>query len=270
MNDVTRSPILAALLGVVAPGLGLVFAGRGLAGVLFAVVWIVAGAGVTALVMDADPAGLARAHLLFSAFAHVSSAIAGAFFARRPAHKKGYEHWWWLFGFAMFAWAAQSQVRERLVAPRIGTFWRVFDNSMEPGFALGDLLVIDARRAPDPGDVVLVQGLGPEGSPGLARVIARQGQNARIDNSRLFVDEVAVAESQCRPDEIRAPGLACVAQTLGATRFVFGGERCDVPITSVAAGQLFVAPDARSAEHCKRLAKLVQKSDVLGVVIRAR
>lgn len=270
MNDVTRSPILAAVLGVAAPGLGLVFAGRGVAGLLFAVVWIAGGAAVTALVMDADPAGLARGHLLFSAFTHLSSAVASAVLARRPAHKKGYEHWWWLFGFFMLAWATQSQVRERLVAPKIGMFWRAFDNSMEPGLALGDLLVVDARRAPDPGDVVLVQGLGAEGAPGLARVLARQGQSARLDNSRLFIDDALVAESQCRPEEIRAPGLACVAQTLGSTRFVFGGEQCQVPVTSVAAGQLFVAPDARTPEHCKRAAKLVQKTDVLGVVIRAR
>jgi Signal peptidase, peptidase S26 len=270
MNETTRSPFIAFVLGVIAPGLGLAFSGRGLAALLVAVLWIGGGVGVASLVMSTEPTLFARAHLLFAAFSHLGSAVASALIARRPSPKKGYEHWWWVFGFGMLTWAANGQVRERVVSKQIGFALRMFDESMEPGFAVGDMLVANAQKAPNPGDVVLVQGLGLEGAPALARVIARQGQVVRIDNSRLSLDDTPVPESACRAEEIQAPGLACAAQTVGGTRFVFGGEGCTVPVTSVPAGQLFVAPDARTKEQCARLARLVQKTDVLGVVFRAR
>lgn len=271
LHPVTRHPVLAFILGVVAPGLGLIFVGRGLLGLMVSALWIGGGVGIAALVMDTDPASLARVHFATSAFIVVLSGVASALLARRPSARRGYEHWWWMFGFALVSWTVNSEVREELVSKRFGFAMRMHDESMAPGMAPGELMVVDARRAPDPGDVVVLH-IERAGEPVIevARVLGRAGQSVRIDNGRLTIDDVPVPEEPCTAADLKVPGLACAAQTLGRTRFAVGGDGCTVPVTSVPSGQLFVAPDARTLESCRVGARLVQKADVLGVAIRAR
>jgi hypothetical protein len=246
MSEKPLHPAIAAGLSLVAPGLGLLFVGRARLAFSTVALWFVLPTGVQVLAMNLAPGLMPLGRIGTSALLLILSAALAFSLARQPRPRQGYQHWWWLFGFGFLAWAATVQVQTRWVAPRIGFAIRAPDNLMGPSVAHGQIVVIDPQRAVDRGDVVLWTGLDPQQPRfGLARVVATPGQTVRTEGESLLVDD--------------APPTDPVGARVGAG--------CAIAVTSVAAGQRLLLPDVRTADSCATTPRVVQVTDLQGVVV---
>lgn len=275
METVQKNPVLAFVLGFAAPGLGLLYVGRALWAVAVVVLWIAGSVGVAAAVMESDPSGLARSQRALLVALSVLSAVSAAWMARTPVPKKGYQHWWWLFGFALLSWAGTTKMQQWVVSTRLGFVARIPDDGMAPGHVAGELIVVDVRRTPRPGDMVAFRRPAQPSEQGseevaVSRVIAGPGSTVRVEGGHAVVDDVPLQEQPCTPEDVRDASLACAVTQLGATRFATGGSGCAVAVTSVPLRQVFLLPDARTDAACARAPRLMAQEAVLGVAVRAR
>jgi hypothetical protein len=124
-TDWRPSMPLAIVLGVVAPGSGLLYAGKPkLAVTVLALFWAVVTVGVPWIVVDNDPARIVQWSVTAFIILTIASALTGGMFAglSRPSTRKPYQHLWWVAGFALLAHVGASQLRTRVVGEHIASF----------------------------------------------------------------------------------------------------------------------------------------------------
>lgn len=179
--------LIAALCGILAPGAGLLYAGRwrlglGVAALFLvlavAVPWVVVGGG-------AEPSRLpdliVAASLSLWVPALVFGVIAAVMAPSRPGPRPAWRHPWWVFGFVLVTHAgasiARGQVAER-VALVVVVDRQLPRLQLEPPAAF-----VVVRRGFDPGSVAPGElvAISREGRAVVARVVSVDERAASVD-----------------------------------------------------------------------------------------
>ncbi|MEW6451767.1 MAG: signal peptidase I [Pseudomonadota bacterium] len=208
-----RSRIVAALLTLIAPGSGHVYAGhirRGL--VLFATL-LATQAVTTAAAALLPPSFLAIAiygsgSMLVLLAIYLFGIIDAARTARRPGAAP---RWYVVAGIMLAVWLASFAVSE--VASRMKPYfpWRAFNvpsTSMEPTVRLGEWFLGDMAyfRSHEParGDVVIYQPPSDPDTFYIKRVLGLPGDRVQFREGRAFINGAAVNEPYVRAGDPRA------------------------------------------------------------------
>ena len=208
-----RSRIAAALLTVIAPGSGHVYAGHALRGLALLVAVfapyaiLIAGSWFVPpsfLALAAFAAGLALLTLAIYLFG-----IVDAFrIARRPGTAT---RWFVVIAAVLLVWCAAfgTQRALKMAGPYMG--WRTFtvpSSSMEPTLRLGDWFIADMRhyRANDlaRGDVVVYRLPGDPSTIYVKRVVAVAGDRVEFREGRAIVNGKAASEPYVRAGDPKA------------------------------------------------------------------
>ena len=278
------------LLGLVSIGLGHLYAGRPIQGLLLGLTITPVFLGLmtigayTGTLVPCLYAGLAAVTL-----AWLGQAIHAGWSARRaPSDRIAPFNRWWIYGafFLLQAALVQQlawQVRRSVVEP-----FRVPSESMEPGLRPGDQVFV-VKVGPDAeigrGHVVFFR--VPERAPGryggqifLKRVIALAGEQVEIRDAQVVVDGATIAQQPCEPPEytylqqsghgpVKETGR-CLVEGTGdrGWRILLApdGGQHSTPATQVPAGQLFLLGDNRDNSWDSRHLGPVPRDAVIGRV----
>ncbi len=253
-----RRPWIAALLALLAPGLGHAYAGRIGPALGICAVGIALGAAWIPGVRASFRAGVATALAAFAFW------IAQALLAAREARAALDDPRAWYarpFGLALLliaSLAASAALRPPTRTPR--TLYTP-TGSMIPTLRAGDYVVVDPVAPIERGAIALVD--APPGAAGrppvVKRVVAVGGDLVELRDGRLFLGGVAVAGAaspdRCTYEERNADGAwreePCVdfVETIGARAYhvhCTPGRPCgDFPLLVVPPGHVFVLGDHR-------------------------
>jgi hypothetical protein len=299
-----RHPLIALLAGVAVPGLGFWVTGRPQLALINALLAIGAAVALPVLILDGHVPGPFGnvAHLpstlrVVSALLWLPPAIIAGILAARdpPRQRRGYEHPWWVLGFAIAFFATQTGLRLRVVQPDVFQFAWVADTALAPAIPAETIVVVQKRgveAATLPiNTLVAIANPAAQDAPTapllFGRVVARPGVTVSVKEGRPEVDGVAVTEAPCpptlphagmicavekqpdaqapggsweRPTSVSSPGLG---QTAGAVRI-------EAPLVTVGPGELFLLPDDRRAGVAGGAVGRVRAVDIVGVVHAAR
>jgi len=229
-----RRPWQAALLSLVATGVGQIYNGQWRKGLAFFAAEVATGmvlipamgtfAGLTTAM-----AGLLAINLLAAAEAYRTARRGGIALTRLNR--------WWIYALAVLACSAVGVVGERMVKSLFYQNFQVPSGSMEPTLLVGDRFM-SVRLAPDAplkrtDVVVFVEEMS--GQHFVKRVVALPGETVRIAKRQVFVDERALDEPYTRH----------VGRTMLPGRDRFG------PL-HLGPGQYFLLGDNRERSHDSR------------------
>lgn len=252
-----RGPALwAALLSLLLPGLGQVYARRRGAAVLFAAASIAIATGFVVLLQTSDRATLTAPTLavfLGLAVATLGLNSAAAVHAWRAVRRgrdparPGWRHSTWTWGAVLLAISLGFEI----FPGELG--WNAFSvpsSSMLPTLQVGDRFVTvgteAALAALAPGDVVVFLLPRDRQTDYVKRLVAMPGQTVEMRHGRLWLDGREV------PVEDLGPASAGVhrwrltlpnGRSYEALKTVAGSELDDMPPVTLGSGQLFFMGD---------------------------
>lgn len=181
------NPLIAALCGVLAPGAGLLYAGRWRLALVVLVAFLGLAVVVPWFVVDrgADLSRLPDLIVAASVSLWIPSLVFGVIAAilapARLGPRPPWRHPWWIFGFVLVTHAGASMVRGQ-VAERVAVVVAVDRQlprlQLDPPAAF-----VAARRGFDPAAVVADElvVVRHQGQPSLARVVSAEGARFRVD-----------------------------------------------------------------------------------------
>lgn len=289
-----RHPILVYLAAIPVPGLGFLLTGRLWPAVATAVLAMATLVLVPLFAIDVlDRPDILPSLMMVSSLAvrlATASLAAWLAFTDGPRVRRGFEHAWWAFGFALvvtFAWVNTL----KWAVPRVATIAYVLDTSLAPqaepytrvvittrGFdrdhvAINDLVAVRGASASWAG--ITEGGADLASLPGFARVIATTGSVVEVDiNGNIKVDGFPVVATPCAPT-VPHNGRSCIVEkqaTPGGAKERFTTATSfarEFSATSVGPGQVFVLPDDRGRK-LNAPAGLVALTDLAGRVVIAR
>jgi signal peptidase I len=283
---VARKPLTAFALGLIAPGLGWAYMGRGIGAVavnlLFVLVWAALAVAWLQLkffpvpVVLAALAGTVGLTLMSAADAAAAAEKTGARYVIRSSNNP------LIYALiAVFSYVLPLAGVYRAVVPSLMSVAVVTDDAMYPTLLPGDRLLVDRTAVgliePQPGHVVLYRRNGAEGTLDIGRVVAGPGDSIAIVDGIVFVDdapspqgdlsEAAVAEVGAivgPPDddlhvrlESNGDAIYLVSMPLDA----WWGEPTE---RTLAAGEFFVLHDNRSNLDDSRTFGPIAHGDLVG------
>src|SRR5688572_25257199 len=104
MSDAWKPSMpIAIVLGLLAPGAGLLYAGRPIVAVVAAVLYWAVTVGVPALVVDIAPTKIIPITASAMIVLFIVNALAGGFVAgtTRATTRRPFQHLWWVAGFGL-------------------------------------------------------------------------------------------------------------------------------------------------------------------------
>ena len=186
-----RSPWLAAVLAVLVPGLGHVYAGRARRGAVAYLALVLAVVGFLALSMVA-PAGWMRVGCLVLIVAAVAAVVVDAFRVARRTRETGftprpYHRWYVYLAFAVVMVFVAGPLLRAWVLRNVAEAYRIPTSSMEPTIRYGDYVL----SAPLPPGDSLRRGMavvydGPRGGRYVSRVAGLPGDTLQMRAKRLY------------------------------------------------------------------------------------
>ena len=257
-----RNPLIALVLGLAAPGLGLLYAGNGLLAALVLGTVLLAAVGVPALflVLHLDLITLLDVMRALLPALWVPPALFAVWLAAKSESRAlhGFQHPWWYLGFALVAWTGQGALRELVVARYLVTAPAMPSSSMLPTLAKNDAVLVkrlgfDAHTVV-PGDVVIVRADKPEDPAVIARVVSLAGHAVVVRDGALVIDDVEIARPACGPSDHPHTDedgqvVPCHTETLNGRSWLTMGTTHRAPVTSVPSGFVYVVGDNRSASQ---------------------
>jgi signal peptidase I len=257
-----RRPWLAALLTLLCPGLGQVYNGQALKGLLlhlafFAVVTIgrctLLGSLTGTVVLLIVVANL----VLLIAFEAFRSALRVGDLGLRWYNR------WWLYCGIVIAYAALRVVGEPFLAMHVVRYhtYSIPSGAMEPTLTVGDRLIVDmwAFRAADPerGDVIVFRFPSDPRRDFVKRCVAVPGDTVEIRDKVLYVNGVAQAEPYVQHTDRQ------VFDTSVPER---NRVRDQLPATTLASGCFFTLGDNRDMSFDSRFWGCVDRELLRGRV----
>jgi signal peptidase I len=242
------SPLVAALLTVLTPGLGHLYIGQARRGITLFVLVMIADT----LLMFAMMGVLAR----FWMFAVCLALLLGLWlfimidatmraYRMRDVPQQGYNRWpiyTGAFVLACLVFAAPCIYAVHAKASGNLLWMNAVTASMEPTLREGEYFLADATyyrsRPPSRGEVAVYVHPKQPDLHQIKRIVAVEGDRIAIKAGRTFVNGMAVEEPYVEPSTPRP--------TLADTRETSGAAGADMPETRVPAGYVFVLGDNRS------------------------
>jgi signal peptidase I len=285
-----RVPFLAVLLTLVCPGLGAVYLGHLLRGVLtclaFVAVFAVFVLGWTALkffpVLPMLVVGVsltAAAVSLALRAGDEARSVGSRYLLRSTNHPVVYVLVAAVFYFLPLAGLAQ------FTGERLWSLVWVETEAMFPTLVRGDLLLVDRTayrdHSPQPGDIVVVQPRGGGGPLRLGRIVALPGQQVSVEDAVPVIDGKALSRSVVSvmgsDPELQLAALEQVTPPLGAITVAERNGRAtyltaELPAelgvvfepVALSGTEYFVMNDNRSLLGDSRDFGPVERRDILG------
>jgi signal peptidase I len=278
---VGREPWLAAVLSLVAPGLGHLYGGRLVEGLaLFLVSLLFVPLVVLAALQEPSTpvlVGLIAAGVALLGVYGYSAA--GAYrTARRQRERYEPREYnrpalYVLFALVGIVYA----VGGAWFVPHVFAAFLLPTGSMAPTFLSGDHVLVNKlayqRRVPRRGDVIVFRVPGKPGFNWIKRVIALPGDTVEVRGTEVLVNGKPLEHDRVPADELTAAGVRVegdvfVESNAGSRyRILIGGEKsADQPKTTVPAGTCFVLGDHRDRSEDSRAFGPVPLGSILGDV----
>lgn len=189
---------LSIVLGLLAPGAGLWYAGWPKAALAFIALFLLSAVGLPWLAVEGvfDAARLPSLWAAMALLLMGPAAALGALAALRApdAPRAKWLAPWWVVGVIIATWAASFALRTRVVAPYLVSFSVIDDRRFEPDLKEKQLVVVKKRYAPSevaPGAFVWVL---RDGKEELARVKSVESGVELVDGTKVSpADVVGVA-----------------------------------------------------------------------------
>jgi signal peptidase I len=281
-NDSNRRPVWAIILSVAATGLGHIYCGRlvkGLilffAGFAFAPIIVVTAQNAASPLM----LGLVALSLLLLTGIFIYAIIDAAWVARKTGRDyqiKEYNRWYVYLLFIVVGLSyptnLASSIRENVLQA-----FKIPAQSMAPGILRGDRVLLNKAiykiKAPERGDVVIFLNPDDRRLFFMKRIVALPGDTIEIRDNKVLINDQPLAYT--RPASGPAlnfdPGstiqaLAEVNHGRGYPILIDGGQPVNIPKTNIPHGTCFVLGDNRNQSKDSRIFGPIPLADVKGRV----
>jgi len=196
----TRNPLMAAAIDLVFPGIGHVYAGRALRG-LVVVLGLIAWAAAMLLLSMAVPVRALRvAFLVLLPAGRVFAAWDGYRVARpvRDGYVPRLYNRWYVYAALVLGWWIASAGLRALMLRNLAHAWKIPSTSMEPTLLQGDFIFTSPRRGGPVrrGEVVVHE--DDTGEMMIRRVVAGPGDTVEMRHKVLWLNGHAVREPYAR------------------------------------------------------------------------
>jgi signal peptidase I len=281
-QDLTRNPVWAILLSVAATGLGHIYCGRLLKGlILFFASFAFAPIIVITAQNAASPSMLALviASILILAAIFFYALIDAGLLARKtgPGYQvKEYNRWYIYLLFIVVALSyptnLASSIRENVLHP-----FKIAAQSMAPGIVRGDRILLNKAiykiKAPARGDVVIFVYPDDRRIYYIKRIVALPGDTIEISNNKLLINDRPLSYTKPESGPAKDPDSDSTIQTLVEDNdghrypiLVDGAQTVNLPKFTVPHGSCYVLGDNRSQSKDSRTFGAVPLADVKGRV----
>jgi signal peptidase I len=199
-----RIPIIAAALSLVTPGLGQLYNGQILKGIIFFLAILLIPTILFLAGLQGQFLGLA-AILIFALCLWVFVIVEAFFAAKRKqeAVLKGYNKWpiylliiLLTIGICLFSGGFEANFANEVLGFR---FYKIPAGSMEPTLLIGDYLVTDSKyfknNVPQRRDLVICQNPKDPSKAFIKRVIALEGEKIEVKNKQVYINNEVLPES---------------------------------------------------------------------------
>jgi len=204
MKKKKRIPIIAAALSLVAPGLGQLYNGQILKGIIFFLAILFIPTILFLAGLQGQFLGLAA--ILIFTFCLWLFVIAEAFFAAKRKKEvvlKGYNKWYFYILIILLMNGTYFIPRDSTAnfASKVFGFgvYRIPAGSMEPTLLIGDYLVTDPacfkKNELQRRDLVIFQNPKDPSKDFIKRVIALAGEKIEVKNKQVYINDEALTES---------------------------------------------------------------------------
>lgn len=233
------SPSVAALLSLLSPCVGHVYAGRARRGFAWIALWLAVELPLTWLLMGASPAFAVMALAGLALAIWIGAAIDARAVARRaPAAAS-----WRLVAATLMALFAVERLEALLLKRWVVEVFLVPGGSMAPSLLAGDHFLVDktrgARAALTAGDVVVLRSPEHPQERFVYRVVATAGQRVELKAGRIWLDGAPIPRCAVGAATLTDPtvsGAVAEASTLQGELFVERlGARAYLTLSSAAA-----------------------------------
>jgi signal peptidase I len=277
-----RSPVWAVILSVAATGLGHIYCGRLLKGL---VLFFAGFAFAPIIVMTARNAAsvsmlaLVGLSLLLLLGIFVYAAIDAAVLARRTGRGyqlKEYNRWYVYLLFIVVALSyptnLSSSIRENVLQA-----FRIPAQSMAPGILRGDHVLLNKAiyriKAPARGDVVIFPNPDDRRLYFLKRIVALPGDTLEIRNNRILINDQPLSYTKPESEPVLNFDPGRTIQSLKEDNhghsyliLIDDAQASDLPKTTIAHGTCFVLGDNRSQSKDSRTFGPIPMADIKGRV----
>jgi len=204
MKKKKRIPVIAAVLSLVAPGLGQLYNGQILKGIIFFLAFLLIPTILFLVGFQSQFLGLAAIFII--AFCFWVFIIAEAFVAAKRKKEvvlKAYNKWYLYLLIILLVNATYFIPRDSTVnfASKVFGFrvYKIPAGSMEPTLLIGDYLVTDSKyfkkAEPQRGDLAILQNPKDPSKDFIKRVIALEGEKIEVKNKQVYINDEVLAES---------------------------------------------------------------------------
>lgn len=258
MTNKPRKWWVAGLLTVVEPGLGQVYNGQGLKGLVILILPLLIIPGLILSLDAGNMVSLAGAFVLLVMVLYVASFADAVLTARRLNRNYQPKAYNSLLIYVIIVVLALvvSSILARVVKETYVKAYRIPTGSMEPTLMRGDHILVDRRTLildPSRGDLIVYQDPADPGRDFVKRVVAMGGDTVEIRDKELIVNGQAVPESYVIHREAEV---------------VPGGEnpRDNYGPVTVPPGSCFVLGDNRDQSYDSRFSGFVETATIKGRV----
>jgi signal peptidase I len=204
MKEKKRIPVIAAVLSLVAPGLGQLYNGQILKGIIFFLAILLIPTILFLAGLQSQFLGLAA--ILVFTFCLWLFVIVEAFFAAKRKKEvvlKGYNKWYLYLLIILLVngtYFIPRDFTEDFASGVLGfRVYRIPAGSMEPTLLIGDYLITDSKyfkkNELQRRDLVIVQYPKEPSRDFIKRVIALEGEKIEIKNKQVYINDEVLPES---------------------------------------------------------------------------
>ena len=277
-----REPWLAALANFGGSGIGSVYSGQALTGVL-----LVGGAMLTMLLVGAavvwlPPSPIAAGLVWFLPLAYTCAATAlgwrAARAAPRPFVPRWYNRWYWYVAYASVVYVGLIVGALPWIRTHVMEAFRVPSGSMEPTVLAGEFVMVpravrSARIGPHRGAIVVYTLVEEPGLKTIKRIVGIAGDTLAMRGGQLLLNGQAVEEPYVRHDASAAqadsPARAKmrawqVQHFVGTVPAAYSPDVSDWGPVAVPHGMMFVLGDNRDRSYDSRHYGFVPTANVVG------
>lgn len=260
MANKPRKPWLAGVLTLVTRGLGHLYAGKPLRGiVLFGIEQcLLISLGLSTIVYTPDIYVLLLAVVVGIAFTVfcIADAVKIASRNKEQYEQAKYNKWYAYVGYFLVFSVGVSTLVSEAVKSNLLKAYKLPSGAMEDTLLIGDHVLVDQRKSardPHRGDIVIFEYPEDPNKDFIKRVVAIEGDTVEIRNKALYVNGAPVSESYVVHKE---------ADTIPASE----NPRDNFAPKVVPAGSYFMMGDNRDRSYDSRFWGFVTKDKVKGTM----
>ena len=201
MEKKKRKPIVAAILSSLAPGLGQLYNGKIIKGIIFLLSLILLPIIMFRIGLHSSYYGLAIILLIFMFF--LLFIIGEAFFTaikKKEFILKPYNKWY-IYLLIILLINSTVLIPTNFLTNKVLGFssYKLPTGSMEPTLSIGDYLVADLKyfkkNKLQTGDLVILQSPEDPARIFIKRIIALEGEKIEIKNKQVYINDVPLPEA---------------------------------------------------------------------------